>query len=533
MNKTTSIIAAAVLFAATSALAFEMPDNDARMSCTSIMVGKKASADGSVITSHTCDGNYRTWMDIVPSHDYGHDTLAVVVKGRMHTDHSTGARGMQAAGSVKVPGKSFAFLNTAYPCLNERQLGIGETTIGGRKELENKNGLFLIEELERLALQHCTSAREAIAYMGALATEYGYGDSGECLTVADPQEVWHFEIFGAGPDSLGAVWAAVRIPDDHVGVSANISRISEIDLSDKDRYMASDNVKELARRMGFWDGSEPFKFWKAYSGVNYFNEPKAYSVRELFILNQLAPSLGLNDGMEELPVSVRPEGSVSVEDVIELLASTYEGTELDMTRNLKITQKKKDGSLDTITSPMANPWMSGDMIKLFNAVKDSTVVNVRNVSVPQCSYSTVIQLRDWLPDAVGGVAWISLDNPGQSPRIPVFAGATDLPDSWKIDGQLRYDENAAVWPYRRANKLATVKWGQTRQEMEGARKHFIDKGMIEMPFVEETYLKILDADGVEKANEFLTLYTADFAGATSAKWNELGNRWWAKFARGF
>ena len=123
-----------------------------RVSCTSIMVGRKASTDGSVMTSHTCDGNYRTWMDIVPGTDYGHDTTAVVVKGRMHTDHSKGARGMETAGVIPQPGKTYSFLNTAYPCLNEKQLAIGETTISGRRELENPKGLFMIVELERLVL---------------------------------------------------------------------------------------------------------------------------------------------------------------------------------------------------------------------------------------------------------------------------------------------------------------------------------------------------------------------------------------------
>lgn len=511
----------------------EMAEDDMRMSCTSIMVGKKASTDGSVITSHTCDGNYRTWMDIVKGQDYGQDTTAIVVKGRMHTDHSTGARGMKTVGTVPVGGKTYSFLNTAYPCLNEKQLGIGETTIGGRKELENPNGMFMIEELERLALQYCTTAREAIEFMGNLVKEYGYGDSGECLTIADPQEVWQFEIFGEGKDSIGGVWAAVRIPDEQVGVSANISRISELNLSDPDNYMASSNVKDVALRMGLWDGKEPFKFWKAYSGTNYFGEPKAYSVRELFILNKIAPSLGLNDSLEELPISVKPEGNLSVSDVIELLAETYSGSDLDMTKNLKVPVKNKEGGQDTIVSPIANPWMGGDMIKLLNSIKDSTVVNVRNVSVPQCAYSTVIQLRDWLPDEVGGIAWVSLDNPGQSPRVPIFAGVTELPDSWAIDGQLRYDENAAVWPFRRANKLATVRWGQTCNEMTAARRHFIEKGQMEMPFVEKQYCEILKNDGIDAAKKYLTGYTADFAGATSEKWRELGNRYWARFARGF
>lgn len=503
-------------------------------SCTSIMVGRKASADGSVITSHTCDGNYRTWMDIVPATSFDRDTTAMVVSGRMHTDHSTGARGMVERKLIPQPKSTYQFLNTAYPCLNEKQLGIGETTITGRRELVNKNGLFMIEELERLALQRCTTAREAITMIGDLVKEYGYGDWGECLTIADPKEVWHFEIFGEGPDSIGGVWAAVRIPDDHVGVSANIPRISKLDLKDKDNYMASDNVFDVAKRMGFWDGKEPFKFWKAYSGGNYFNEPKSFSIREYFILNKLAPSLNLSYDAEELPISVKPDAPVSITDVMALLSETYEGTPYDPTRNLKVTRKNKDSETpDTIISPAANPWMTRDMVAMLNGIKDSTVVSLRLVAVPQCSYSTVIQLRDWLPDDVGGVVWLSFDNPGQSPRIPIFCGTTDLPDHFKVCGQLREDDNSAVWHFRRANKLATVKWGATRDKMQKAFRHFADKGQNEMPYVEAQYNKILKEKGQEAAREFLTGYTADFAGAAMLRWDEMGTGFWNSFARGF
>lgn len=526
----------------TISMTMNAEDNDElseRVSCTSIMVGKKASADGSVMTSHTCDGNFRTWMDIVPGKTSESPTTAEVYTGRMHTDHSTGARGMALKGTVPLAATTYSFLNTAYPCLNEKQLGIGETTIGGRKELRSKNGIFTIEELERLALQQCTTAREAIKLMGSLAQEYGYIDDGECLTIADPKEVWHFEIFGAGPDSTGAVWAAVRIPDDHVGVSANISRISKLNLDDKENYMASSNVKDVAKRLGFWDGKEPFRFWKAYAGKNYLNEPKNFSVREYYLLRKIAPSLKFDFDDEELPFSVKPEKPLSAEDVMELLTETYEGSEFDMTQNLKVTKRFKKSEppfneyTDTVTSPVANPWMTSDMRAMLNAIKPETVVNWRTVSVPQCAYSTVIQLRDWLPDDVGGVAWVAFDNPGQSPRIPVFAGTTDLPECFKVDGQLRYDENSAVWPFRRANKLATVKWGDTRYHINKARRHFAKKGFDEMPYVEAKYTELLNTEGQEAAREFLTDYTSDFSGAAILKWDELGKQFWSKFGRSF
>jgi len=498
-------------------------------SCTSIMVGKSASADGSVITSHTCDGNYRTWMNIVPAQKYERDTVTNIYDGLMHTEFADDRTDRVVKGAIPQARATYRFLNTSYPCLNEKRLGIGETTISGRRELINPNGMFMIEELERIALERCTTAREAIRLMGELIAKYGYADWGECLTVADPKEVWHFEVFGEGKDKIGGVWAAVRIPDDHVGVSANIPRISSIDLKDKDRYMASENVFEVAKKLGYWDGKQPFCFWKAYGGTD-----KAFNIREYFILSTLAPSLNLSYDAEELPFSVKPEKSVSVSDVINYLRQTYEGTQWDMTKNLKVMTHPRDGSApEEITSPSANPWMGMDMIEMLNALKPEAVTRYRLVAVPQCSYSTVIQLRDGLPDDIGGIVWMSLDNPGQSPRIPIFCGTTKLPECFNICGQRRYREDAVVWKFRRTNKLATVRWGMTRDKLQSALAHFDEKGQTDMPFVEQIYTKLKETKGEEAAREYLTNYTSDFAGAAILRWQELGDEFWKMFARGF
>ena len=503
-------------------------------SCTSIMVGKQASADGSVITSHTCDSNYRTWMDIVGATESEKDTTVNVYTGRMHTEYDEGMRGVVLKGEVPFKGGTYQFLNTAYPCLNEKQLGMGETTISGRGMLVNEKGMFNIEELQRIALQRCTTAREAIRLMGELIEKYGYGDWGECLTIADTKEVWHFEVFGEGKEKVGGVWAAVRIPDDHVGVSANISRISTLDLKDTDHYMASKNVFSAAKRLGLWDGKKPFRFWEAYSGTNYFNEKKSFSIREFFILNKLAPSLKLSYDSEELPISVKPDKKVSATEVMALLAETYEGTEFDMTKNLKVAVKdKKTNKVDSIVSPMANPWMSRDMVSMLNSLKPGAVERLRLVAVPQCAYSTVIQLREWLPDAVGGIVWMSFDNPGQSPRFPIFCGTKDLPACFKVCGQHRFREDAAVWSFRRTNKLATVKWGAAKKQIQAGMAHFVEKGQMELPYVEKRYQEILAAEGEAKANLFLTEYTADFAGAAMLRWKEMGDSFWNKFERGF
>ena len=501
------------------------------LSCTSIMVGKKASADGSVITSHTCDGMYRTWMTMTPAHDYNDGETTAIYEGRMHTQTPQDSTKMYVRGRIPQVAHTYRYLDTAYPCLNEKQLAIGESTISGKMLLKNKKGLFMVEELERIALERCSTAREAIQLMGDLVRRYGYGDSGECLTIADKNEVWLFEIFGEGPKYVGGVWAAVRIPDDEIAVSANICRISKIDLNDPDHYLASENVFDVAKKLKLWDGKGEFSFWRAYSGVNYLNEEKNYSVRELYIMNQLAPSLHLCDTITDLPISVRPDQKVSVEQVSKLLASYYEGTDKNLSGRHLIPNPKVDGP-DSIVSPFSNPWMRPDEINMYHAMGDSVMKNIRTVSVPWCSYSTVIQLRSWLPDEVGGVAWIAFDNPGESPRFPIFAGVTALPAMLEVCGQQTDRDDAALWHFRKANRLATVRWGTYREMIEPARDYFMQKGMRELPFVEKTW-QALHTDDPQQAEIMLNGYTADFFGATVNRWDEIARKLWRQTWTGF
>lgn len=314
----------------------------------------------------------------------------------------------------------------------------------------------------------------------------------------------------------------------------NISRISTLNLKDTRNYMASENVFSVAKKLKLWDGKEPFKFWKAYGGPNYFGKMQAFSIREFFILSTLAPSLKLSMDDEELPLSVKPEKKISNADVMAYLRQTYEGTEWSVTKNLKVAVKdRKTGKTDTITSPRANPWMRTDEVQLFNALQKGAVTANRNVAVPQCAYSTVIQLRDWLPDAVGGVCWFGMDNPGQSPRVPIFCGTTDLPEMFKICGNHRYRLDAALWHYRQANKLATVRWGNARKILEKNLLHFERKGLEELPMVEQRYAELVKSQGEEAAKAYLTDYTKDFIGATLLRWDEMTAKYWNDYRFGF
>ena len=448
--------------------------------CTSIMVGRLASVDGSVITSQTCDGNYRTWVRIEPAQKFPEGAKTKIYGGLLHNEFAGDLRRVEVKGEIPQVRETYAFLNTAYPCLNEKQLAIGETTIRGRGELRNTEGMFLIEEIQRMMLERCTTAREAVKLAGELIKEFGYCDSGECLTIADPQEVWQFEVFGQGP-------------------------------------------------MGWWDpdSGEDFVFWKAYSGR------KPFSTREFFVLSRLAPSLNLSIEADELPFAVKPDAKVSVRDVIALFRQTYEGTDLDMTRNL-VAQRRR--SEEVSKSAVANPWMSYDMMSLLNTLKPETVARQRTIAIAACSYSEVLQCRDWLPDAIGGIAWFSFDNPAQSPRIPIFSGTTELPPSFEICGQHRFRTDSACWWFRRANKLATVRWGTTRKFIEDAVKEFEDKAFSELPLIEKEVLGLLGDGGAADeaaARKYLTQYTNDFARAAMNKYWELGDRFWTMFARGF
>ena len=145
-------------------------------------------------------------------------------------------------------------------------MGIGESTFGGRPELVSDKGLIDCQQLCKLIVERCTSAREAIKLAGELTKKYGWNDAGEVLTISDKNEVWHFEIVGPGKGKVGSIWVAQRVPDDHVAVNANASTIKEIDLKDKDHFLASDNIFSIAKVNGWWKEEDgPFRFCYAYA----------------------------------------------------------------------------------------------------------------------------------------------------------------------------------------------------------------------------------------------------------------------------
>ncbi len=269
--------------------------------CTTITVGKTGTADGSVMTSHTCDSHRtRGWLTITSEMSHTPGSNVTMVKRTTSDSLAMPTYKYIATGEIPQVEKTHGFINTAYPCMNDQQLAIGESTFGGRKSLQSDKGLIDCQQLVRLMLERCSTAREAIKMAGELTGKYGYNDAGECLTIADTKEVWHFEIVGPGKDKVGSIWVAQRVPDNHISVNANASRIRKIDPENGTYFLASKNIYTVAQDSGWWDPSlGPFEFCYAYApeGRTSF----AARRREWRVLSLAAPSLNLMPMLRTIP----------------------------------------------------------------------------------------------------------------------------------------------------------------------------------------------------------------------------------------
>jgi dipeptidase len=485
-------------------------------SCTSILVGRLASADGSTMTSHSCDsGTDRTWITLEPRRTHPAGTKATVWLDPKRTTGPDDADRVPV-GEIPQVAQTWKFLNAAYPIMNEHQLAIGETTTGGKRELKSNEGIIDAPELYRLVLERARTAREAIRIADELTRQYGYNDYGECFTFADPQEVWHFEILGPGRGKLGAVWAAVRIPDDEIGVSANAHRIRQVHPEDPDRYMASANVFTLAREMGWWDpaSGEPFEFCYAYADRNSL----ACRRREWRVLSTLAPSLRLDPNAENYPLSVKPEKKVTVGDLLALFRDTYEGTTFDMTRRLTAVNRRGE----TVKSPVANPFMSSDLRELFGIERERTICS------PAATYLQITQSRSWLPDPIGGIVWLGYDNPATTPHLPFYIGIDQMPDAYQVDGRRAFRRDCAWWAFRRASKLSYLRYQEVKGVLQAVWEPIEQEAFAKQAEIEAEAQRLYRLDP-KRAEVYLSQYCRDLADRTVERYWLLGDEVWTRF----
>ena len=489
--------------------------------CTSILVGKKASVDGATMTSHSCDsGTDRTWINRVPRKTHPKGAMAPIFKRSKRTKGPDDPNTENKIGEIPQVPVTYGYINTAYAVMNEHQLAIGETTFGGKRELYSKNGLIDAPELYRLILERAKTAREAIKVADELTKEYGYIDVGECFTFADPNEVWFFEILGPGKDKKGAVWAAVRIPDEEISISANASRIRTLDLKDKDNYMASDNVYSLAEEMGWWDpkSGEEFEFCYAYA----HRTSMGCRLREWRVLSLVAPSLKLNPYSENYPLSVKPDKKVSIKDIRNIFRDNYQGTQFEMDRNLFVKNRKGEW----IKSPIASPFMNGDLRTLLNLKRE------RPICVPYATYVQITQSRAWLPNEIGGVVWIGYDNPALTPQIPFYVGINEMPKSYLIEGRYEYSLDCAWWAYRRVAKLAVMRYQEIKEDVRKVWEPMEEGLYAAQEAFEMGAVEVAKTDK-KKLRELLTKYCSDAAEKAVKAYIKLGDEIWLKYSGRF
>ncbi len=517
----------AVLFVAMASIpapasrAKDIPDG-----CTTITVGRLASADGSVMTSHTCDSHDgRTWLYAVPHRKHAPGSMNRIY---LHTEEMASygdTTGLVYRGSIPEVPETYGYIWGFYACINERQLAIGEATFGGKDVMKSDRGMFNLYELTRLMAERCATAREAIRLADELLAKYGYNDGGECLTIADTKEVWMFEVVGPGQGKTGAVWAAQRVPDDHISVNANSARIRRLDLDDKDNFMASKNVFSTAIEMGLWDpkSGEPFEFCYAYGDrASMWARRREWRVYDL-----LAPSRKFDANQENFPFSIKPEKKVSVEEVMKIFEDTYEGTDYDMTKFMLV----KDENGKFVKSPYANPFMDYDQMPLWKINGALGEMGERTIARYYCVYFIVTQSRDWLPDPVGGVCWFAWDNPAATCHAPLYCGITDLPASWKFGGpkgRPAYTEESAWWAFNRASVIAAHRWGDMRKDVYAVRDPFRRQAFDEQKRIDDEAAKLY-AEDPRKAAEYLTKYSCDFCARITAAYWKLGDDLFTKY----
>lgn len=497
--------------------------------CTTITAGKSATADGSVITSHTDDSHRtRSWMDVIPAQTHPEGATTTMYKRVTCDSFAMPTYSHISIGEIPQVEETYQFLNTAYPSMNQHQLGIGESTFGGREELQSDEGLIDCQRLCRLMLERCKTAREAISLAGELTAEYGWNDYGECLTIADKKEVWHFEIMGPGKGKVGAVWAAQRVPDGHVSVNANASTIKEINLEDPDHFMASENIFELAQEKGWWTDGETFRFCYAYAPDS--RTSLAARRREWRVFDLLAPSLELDPNAENFPFSVQPDLPVTLAKLRQVFSDYYEGTPFDMTKDLLVS----DDSGRSVISPLANPHLPYDMNKLLRINGGWGWRGERTIARWYTMYATIIQCRDWLPDEIGGVVWLAQDNVSTSVYIPVYCSGSDLPISYKTPGRPNgYTSESAWWAFNRLGTLTAQRWGEMRYDVNEVWDLWQEELFEEQDAFEEKAIELLKAGRHNDLNTYLTDYTLLWGSKVVDKAWELGDLLWTKYDEKF
>ncbi len=478
------------------------------MACTNLIVGKNASTDGSTIVSYAAD-SYGLFGELY------HYPAATYKKGTMLDiyEWDTG----KYLGQIEQARQTYNVVGN----INEFQLTIAETTFGGREELADSTGIIDYGSLIYIALQRSRTAREAIRVMTDLVQQYGYYSEGESFTIADPNEIWVMEMIGKGPGIRGAVWVAVRIPDDCISAHANQSRIHKFNMNDKENCMYSADVISFAREKGYFNGAnKDFSFSAAYAPLDFsarrFCEARVWSFYNMFTDDgdRYLPYI-LGDTDEPMPLYVKANRKVSVRDIQKAMRDHYEGTPLDIANDFGAGAYKSPYRLSPLTFE----------------VNGEKYFNERPISTQQTGFVFVSQMRSNLSNAVGGVLWFGVDDANMTPFTPVYCCATKVPECYtRVDNAdyITFSWNSAFWIHNWVANMIYPRYNLMIGDMRNVQDELEDTFFNAQKGIEDAAEKMTNDD----AKKFLTNYTCMTAQSAFDAWKKLGEFLVVKYADG-
>ncbi len=493
----------------------------AAWACTNLIVGKKASKDGSVMCTYNCDGfGFSGSLFYSPAgrHTPG-ELIAIHGWGPSHEGQFV---------------KQVEYTYNVVGLMNEHQVTIVETTFDGRLEMQNHDGLLDYFSLMRLALQRSATAREAVKCMAELVAEYGYNSSGESITVCDPNEAWIMEIIGKGPDRKGAVWVALRIPDDCICAHANLSRIRQFPLEKRKakkgerkaissrnlRYINdaevecvyAEDVISLAREKGFFSGrDEEFSFRDAYCPIDFENVRYADARVWSFFrhhsddMDQYLPYInGDFDKCDHLPLWIKPKEKLSLRDVQQDMRDHFEGTPLDMTADMT-----------------AGPWgMPIRPLPMHFKDKDGNdYYRERPIATQQSGFTMTCQMRSWLPDDVGGVTWFNCDDADMVAYVPLYCCITQVPDPFRQENNPRneFSFESAFWMNNWVANMVYPRYSMMIGDLRQAQRELEDYYFADQDSVEAAIKTMTPAD----RKDYLNRKSIAYAKRMMTRWDQL------------
>lgn len=488
----------------------------AGMACTNFLVGKDASVDGSTMVSYAADSySLYGFLRHSPAADYPEGAVREI------KDWDTGK---PLCTIPQVPHTYNVVGN-----MNEHQLAIGETTWGGRPELESGEGIDY-GSLIYIALERCKTARAAIKCMTDLVAEYGYASSGETFSIADPNEVWLMELIGKGKVEKGAVWVATRVPDDCIAAHANQARFTTINFKDKENWMWSKDVVKFARKQGYYTGKkdEDFNFQEAYAPYDfsglYVCEARVWSFFRKysddmdryfdFASGKTFVETGGKYAGERMPLYIKPNHKVSAQALKDCMRDQYEGTPLDITQG-----------------PDAGPWNSKLRYGSLGFKLDSVQYWFeRPIATQQTAWSFVAQMRGYEGANAGGIFWFGVDDAATSLYVPMYSSITAVPECFQEgNGDLyTYSPTSAWWTYNIVANWAYSKYSAMVPDIQRVQSTWEDKFNSQIAVIDQQ----VAAMDQQQAQKFLTDYSCLQAQESTAAWKELGIYLFVKYLDG-